>query len=267
MKFCAFLLSFVACVGGCSAKEPTPDPYATVSDFCAAWGNSACSSLVVSRCSGMDTTPALTEACVETQQTFCEGLVPNTGYSSAQAKTCLAAVSKAYSDGTLTALEIATVRHLGDPCDHLIKGPQAEGDSCTQDDDCDTVKNVQCVLKDGVGTCVIPTVVANGTSCAAPEASCMPGFYCGDDNCVQSKAVNAKCAADFECAAGLSCSGLDADAGVSSGKCATRVDPAACTADADCTTGVCDIVGTSATGACVENITLARAEGVCGDLR
>ncbi|HWZ92530.1 MAG TPA: hypothetical protein VNW92_26875, partial [Polyangiaceae bacterium] len=199
MKFCAFLLGFIACIGACSAKDAS-DPYATVSDFCAAWGKAACNSMVVNHCSGTDTTSALTDACVQKQQVFCEGLVSEhaAGYSSAQAQRCLDAVGKAYSDATLTSTEITTVRHLGDPCNHLIKGPQAQGATCTMDDDCDTVHNIQCVMKNGVGTCVIPTVVPNGTSCAAPEASCMPGFYCGDDNCIQSKAIGAKCSADYE---------------------------------------------------------------------
>jgi hypothetical protein len=268
MKFCAFLLGFIACVGGCSAKPATPDPYATVSDFCQAWGEAACNSLVVKNCSGMATTAPLTEACVEQQQVFCEGLVnANPGYSSTQAKTCLNAVSAAYKDASLTADEIATVRHLGDPCNHLIKGPQAVGDSCTQDDDCDTLTNVQCVMKSGVGTCVVPTLVANGTSCSAAAAACMPGFYCDGSHCVESDAVGDKCDADYECATGLTCSGIDADAGTTSGKCATRVSQTACTADGDCTTNVCDIAAGATTGVCVDSIILSPTDGVCGDLR
>jgi hypothetical protein len=262
MKFCCCFLGLIACLGACSAKD-TPDPYATVTDFCAAWGKEACNVNVVNHCSGMDTTAALTETCVEKQQAFCEGLVPTTGYSSAQAQVCLDAVGKAYSDATLSAAEISTVRHLGEPCNHLIEGPVAKGDACTVDDDCDTVHNVQCVLKDGVGTCVIPSLVANGTSCAAPGAACMPGFYCGDDNCIQSKASDAKCMATYECATGLECTGLDADAGSATGKCTARVSQSACTQDDDCTTNVCE----PATGMCVSSIFLSPAEAVCGDLR
>jgi hypothetical protein len=263
MKFCAFLLGFVTCLGGCSAKD-TSDPYATVSEFCAAWGKAACNSTVVNHCSGMTTTAALTEACVEKQQTFCEGLVnQHAGYSSAQAATCLDAVGRAYTDATLTGPEITTVRQLGTPCDHLFKGPQAKGDSCTEDADCDTVHNVQCVMKAGVGTCVIPTVVPNGTSCAAPEAACMPGFYCGNGNCIQQGAAKASCTADYECAEGLACTGVDADAGTTTGTCRVRVDQSMCTADSDCTTNVCE----TATGKCVTQIFLSPAEAACGDLQ
>jgi hypothetical protein len=265
MKFCAFLLGFIACLGACSSKDTT-DPYATVPQFCAAWGKAACNSTVVNHCSGMTTTDPLTQACVAKQQTFCEGLVPTTGYSSSQAQRCLDAVGQAYTDASLTGTEIATVRHLGDPCNHLIKGPQAAGETCTQDNDCDTLNNMLCVMKSGVGTCVVPSVVANGTSCAAPEAACMTGFYCDGAHCVESEAIGEKCDADYECGTGLSCAGIG-DGGAATGKCATRVDPTMCAADSDCTTGVCDIVGTSSTGTCVDSIILARAENICEDLR
>ena len=257
MKLCAFLLGFVACLAGCSAKEAS-DPYPSGSDFCQAWGKAACNSQVVKVCSGMTTTSALTDACVVKQQTFCQNHVPTVGYSSAQAQTCLDAVSRAYSDATLTGPEITTVRELGDPCNHLIKGPAAVGDSCNQDNDCDTVNNVLCVMKSGVGTCVVPKVVPNGTDCSAPEADCQPGFYCDSSNCVQAHAVGKACTADFECAEGLACS---------ASQCTTRVNPGMCSTNTDCTTGVCDITGTDTTGTCVDEITLARAESLCGDLR
>jgi len=257
MKFCAFLLGFLVCASGCSSKDES-DPYATVSDFCAAWGKAACNSTVVNHCSGLATTADLTSACVLKQQVFCEGLVPNTGYSSAQAKTCLDAVSNAYSDAALDGTEIATVRELGAPCNHLIKGPVAMGGTCTKDTDCDTVHNVLCVMKSGVGTCVIPTVVANGTDCTAPEASCNPGFYCDGSNCVAQHALNKNCTGDYECAMGLACT---------SGKCTMPVDPDQCTADTDCTTGVCDITSGMSTGMCTDQIILSHAESVCGDLR
>jgi hypothetical protein len=109
-------------------------------------------------------------------------------------------------------------------------------------------------------------VVANGTSCSAPAATCNPGFYCDGEDCVQSHDVAGKCDADYECGTGLSCSGIG-DGGAATGKCATRVDPDMCTADSDCTTSACDITGTGTTGTCVDQIILARAENLCEDLR
>src|SRR5450432_2574846 len=119
MKMSFVLLGLAAGIGACSSKEETPDPYATVGQFCLAWGHSACTSNTVLACSG-DTSDALTQACVAAQEQFCEGLLPTTGYSSAQAVSCLSAVQAAYSDGRLSAAEVATVRHRGAPCNHLI---------------------------------------------------------------------------------------------------------------------------------------------------
>ncbi|MET0790083.1 MAG: hypothetical protein ABW061_01055, partial [Polyangiaceae bacterium] len=126
MKLSFVLLGLAVGIGACSSKEEAPDPYATVGQFCLAWGEAACTSAAVAACAGDDATDALTHACVASQADFCERLVPSTGYSSAQAGTCLSAVQSAYSDGRLTALEIATVRHRGAPCNHLIHGPQAK---------------------------------------------------------------------------------------------------------------------------------------------
>jgi len=260
-KFGLVLLCLLG-VDGCSSSESAPDPNATVSSFCENWGQAACSSAVVLACSGADKVDdGLIQACVRKQQVFCEGLLPATGYSSQKASLCLSAVQNAYKDARLTAQEIATVRHRGDPCNHLIQGTRGEGDSCASDDDCNTLKNYLCVLKSGQGTCQIPTVVENGTSCSAPAAACNPGFYCGvDENCVQSKAVGKACVDTFECATGLEC---DAD----SSKCVARVSAESCAKDDDCTTNVCDIPVGASTGRCVSSITLAASTGICEDLR
>jgi len=222
----------------------------------------ACSANVVLACSGaaqIDGT--LTDACVMSQRAFCEGLTPAKGYSSQFASQCLNAVKTAYSDGRLTALEIATVRHRGDPCNRLIQGKQGTGESCSSDDDCNTVKNYRCALKSGEGSCQIPTVIDNGDSCAAPGATCHDGYYCGvGETCTPSKPVGKDCTADFECATGLDCDPNRAT-------CAARASAERCAKDDDCTTAVCDIPVASTEGRCVASITLAPSVGICEDLR
>jgi hypothetical protein len=258
MKFCAIFLGLISALAACSSKVTPPDPYATKTGFCEGWAEAACSVTVVSHCSGVEAakvTPDLTSACVDTQKHFCEGLVPD-GYVSTQAEICLSAVRTAYSDGTLSASEVATVRHLGEPCNHLIKGSQAKDDSCTTDTDCNTVDNYLCVMKSGVGACEIPKLVDNGTSCSAPEAACHDGFYCDGAHCVQSLDKGEKCKNDFECTTGLSCD-------ATSGTCAPRVPQTSCTMDQDCTTNVCDLP----VGKCVSSIILSPAEGLCQDLQ
>jgi|GEM_PF-449472 len=238
------------------------DPNATVSAFCENWAKAACSDNVVLACSGATKVDAsLTDHCVISQRALCEALLPAKGYSSRFASQCVNAVKTAYSDARLTAQEIATVRHRGDPCNHLVKGAQGAGEACVSDDDCDTLKNYQCISKSGAGSCQLPTVVDNGDSCAAPGSVCHVGYYCGaDETCVPSKAVGKTCVADFECASGLVCD-------PNSATCTARVSADRCAIDDDCTTHVCDIPVGSSQGRCVASITLAASAGICQDLR
>ena len=257
-----FIFLCLAGTFGCSSTENAVDPNATVSGFCANWAKAACSNETVLACSGAAKVDAnLTDACVTSQRIFCERLVPSKGYGSLKASQCLSAVRDAYRDARLTAQEVETVRHLGEPCNHLIKGPQRQAESCTQDQDCDTLHDYLCVVKGGRGSCQVPSLVANGTSCAAPDSACNPGFYCtgGDDpNCVQSKALGKPCTADFECVTGLVCDGDE---------CSERVSPESCSADDECATGVCDIPVNSSSGRCVSALTLSSSSRVCEDLR
>ncbi len=261
MKFSVICLGLAVALGACSAKDQPADPYATVAGFCEGWAKVACNSTVVKNCAGVDTqTDELTQGCIASQATFCEGLIPTAGYSSEQASVCLAAVRSAYADGKLSAADIAIVRHRGEPCNHLIKGPQDKDGDCTTDDDCDTLKNYVCVLKGSAGSCEIPTVVDNGDSCKALDAACKDGHYCDTgSHCVQSSDVGDACTDTYECLSGLDC---DAD----TQKCAERVDPAKCMADGDCVSGVCDIASGASTGKCVSQITLTQTDSLCGDL-
>lgn len=259
LKF-SFVLCFLLGTGGCSSTEMEPDPNATVSGFCGNWAKAACSDSVVLACSGADKVDAaLTDHCVLSQRDYCETLLPPKGYSSQFATQCLNAVKAAYSDGKLDADEIATVRHRGAPCNHLIKGAQAAGDLCGSDDECDTLKNYLCVFKSGEGRCQIPTLVDAGKSCSALGATCSTGYYCGvDEACVESKGEGDKCTDTFQCDTGLECT---------ASKCVARKAPTSCTQDQDCPSNVCDIPAMSDSGGCVSKITLAFSTGLCENLR
>lgn len=263
-KFSGLLL-FLSVLAACSGSD-ADDPNATVFKFCSNWGKAACGSAAVTACSGVEkATETLTDACIESQRAFCIESLPSTGYSSERADECLDAVEQAYRDGRLSALEVDTVRHRGAPCNHLVKGPVGKGGECDRTDECDTVQGYSCILKSGKGSCQIPNVVPNGTSCAAPGAACNTGFYCDERNCVQSGAVGDPCEADFECTTGLAC---DPD----SSECVARVSQTKCTKDDDCTTNVCSIPVTDSSddtpsvGRCVDYVILAPTEGLCQDL-
>jgi hypothetical protein len=267
MKFSATWLCLLAGLAACSSKSKD-DPFATATQFCEAWGQAACSPTTVAACAGLgpgDDVAAATKTCIASQQAFCEGLVPD-GYVSTQASVCLNAVQQAYSDGTLTATEIATVRHLGDPCNHLITGPSAAGDSCSEDIDCDTVNDYSCVLKSGVGACAIPVVVDNGTSCKAADATCNANFYCDGKNCVESGALSDSCAHDYECGMGLVCDSDKSSSTVLT--CITPVDQTMCKEDSDCTKNkICHIASGLDTGRCGTSIILASTDQLCESLR
>jgi len=265
MKSTAFILGLLVCLGACSSTKDGPgDPYATVPEFCAAWGSAACNDTVIERCSGVDpgkVTDAQRQACTTKQSNYCETLLPTTGYGSVNAKACIDAVKAAYSDGILTSDDLILVRHRGDACAALVKGPKAAGDTCTVNDDCDTLTGVSCIMQAGVGHCGIPKIVANGEACTDPDATCNPTFYCDGSNCVKEKAAKAKCTASYECAGGLTC---DADTtSATAGTCITATPNASCTSDADCPAGTCE----AALNACVSSVQLAPAEAICGDLR
>lgn len=256
MKLSFVFLGLVICVGACSSKEEAPDPYATVGQFCLAWGQNACTPEAVLACAG-DSTAASTQKCVSSQETLCEHLVPTTGYSSTQALTCLNAVRTAYSDGKLSAMEIAIVRHRGDPCNHLIKGPQGVGETCNTDDDCDTLQNYQCVVKPDKSTCQIPKAVAGGKSCTGDDVICEDGNYCNGRNCVAFTDLGDSCTGDVECGPGYVC---DPDQAV----CTAKVSANKCTSDSDCTSdAACDLPA----GKCLKNIQLSPSEMLCQDLQ
>src|SRR6478609_2805059 len=136
----SFILLCLSAIGGCSSAETAFDPNASVSSFCGNWAKAACSNETVLACAGADKVDAdLTDSCAISQRLFCERLVPHEGYSSLKATQCLNAVQAAYKDARLSAEEVLTVRHLGEPCSHLIKGPKRAAESCATNNDCNTL--------------------------------------------------------------------------------------------------------------------------------
>ena len=93
----ALLLPLAGCSGS-DRKGSGPDPLATVSGFCQAWAELACTQEVVDLCAATDI-----NACQRGQSAFCEDLVPSSGYDPKYAKDCLRAVEIAYSGTSLDA--------------------------------------------------------------------------------------------------------------------------------------------------------------------
>ncbi len=253
------LASLAACSSEKTSPEP-PNPLATSDGFCHQFGVSACSDAAVTACSGVATaTESLRSACQLKQELFCNQTLP-TGYAPTHAQACIDAVTTAYADGKLTSSEARTVRDFAAPCDRLIKGPIADGGSCTQDIQCDTVSGSICIPKGTSGMCGLPTEVGAGTSCAGANAVCGKGFYCDSGmHCVARQTEGQTCSASGECTEGLVCT---------SGMCATKTDPSMCMHDTDCVdTTVCLLATGASTGSCVEQIVLSPTTLACQDLK
>jgi hypothetical protein len=235
----------------CSEDEP---PAETRDGFCDRWADAACSAEVVSACQAADA-----DACRLAQEEFCLDLVPANGFVDERADDCIDAVRAAYTDADLTADELSTVARLGEPCDRLVRGPRATGESCTSNLDCDGPTGAECVFKATSvnGTCQTPVSVDPGLDCSADDAVCTEGFYCNGDNCIVGGEVGDSCSRNEECAGGY-CDGGTCVAG--------RAIDADCSADEQCSSGLC--YAFSATErVCVDRVRLSRTDPLCEDLR
>lgn len=258
--------------GGCSSSESksnATDPLATVSGFCQAWAEAACTDTVVTFCGADDV-----DACQLTQADFCEGLVPRENYDPKYAPECIHAVELAYAKNDLTAEELNVVRQLGGPCARVLSGSAEEGDDCSEDYDCDVTSGFACVKRPGKdGTCQKPVEVGAGKSCSSPAAVCEDGFYCNGKNCIERLPEDEPCVDSSECEAELRCEAESSGAGGAGGKtpvggtCMPRAPSLdACANNDDCRSGFCWMEDSSV-GECYPALQLSPKEPICDDLR
>lgn len=248
--FGVYLLGLCFAVGCSSDAEPEQ----TREGFCRDWAAKACSAKVVSACQAESA-----DACRLTQQAACQNALP-AGFVDDNASACLNAVASAYEDADLNAAELATVLRFGPPCDRLVRGERAGGDSCEATTECDAAAGFACVIKgsDSVGTCQKPRVAQPGLACDALQETCTEGFYCNGENCVVGEDAGSACATQQECGSEGYCA--------ADGTCAERFAVRAeCTADHECLSGVC--VSFDAERICVDAIRLSVSEPLCEELR
>lgn len=255
-------LGFSAAVAllGCSGDEEGPkadNALRTEQGFCQEWAKRACNSRVISACSSTK------EGCLDRQSNYCEGLIPS-GYSSVNAEACLEAVEDAYGNAQLSAEDIDVVVKLGGGCSQLIRGARAEGDTCTDRYQCDTVHGFDCVIKPGQesGTCQVPEFVGGGARCDDEATVCDLNFYCDADSgrCFEPADLDDDCVSDVICGVNAFCEKQSGDA---EGTCTARLeDRRACVRDAECLSGYC----LPSLGQCVSSITLTIESSSCNDL-
>jgi hypothetical protein len=243
-----------------SDPEEPPNPLATRDGFCQAWAESACTAKVVDYCTTQ------VSACQATQKDVCLDLVPRS-YSSVHAEGCLRAVGGAYEDGDLSAEELGVVLHLASPCDKLSSGASGDGDSCTENNDCNTVDGFVCVIKKGAatGVCAEPEVVGAAEECTGKKQICAEGYYCNDNCVVYKKTDTGVCEGDYQCKPEDHCV-EDADDPETSHCVARSGTGEACTADSDCASGIC-LPETDTESVCVSTIRLSRNEPLCENLK
>jgi hypothetical protein len=260
---------------GCSHKDDAlANKVSTVSGFCNEWATRACNDNVVKHCAA-----ATTEDCMNSQQAFCEMLVPQDEYSSKTAIDCLNAVQSAYQQDSLDASQRDTVLHLGNECSKILSGDRTAGKSCTVDSDCNRDEGLACVMKGTAGKCEMPSSppIMGGYSCEADEAVCADGFYCDGKDCLAEKSEGDDCSAAVPCDAKSHCldkngnligPGGTADGGAASGTCAARKTMGAeCASDDDCTSLICAISSGSTKGVCAAQVSFGPSEEICKNLR
>jgi hypothetical protein len=249
---------------GCKVVEDTPpDPLAKSGGFCDAWAHNACQDEVVADCNA----PSAAQ-CEARQSDFCLGIIPE-NYSSEHATECLNAVKDAYQDGDLTADELQIVLKLAAPCDQLSKGISGDGESCAQNDECDTADGYSCVMKLGAakGICAKPEEVGPGEACDGPAQVCKAGYFCTGENCVVYKKTSGSCEGDYQCKPEDHCV-IDATTDPAMGSCEVRAAlSAACTNDDDCQSHYCVVASGDTEGLCASKIRLSLHEPLCDNLR
>jgi hypothetical protein len=227
----------------------------TREDFCSRWGAAVCNADVVSACQASNV-----DACRLSQERFCLDLVPSNGFTSDRADACIDAVKSAYSDTDLTAEELGTVLRLDAPCDQLVRGTRAAGESCMSRLDCNGPEGYDCVFKAGemTGNCEQPVVVQPGRDCTSDNALCTDGFYCNGSNCVEGGRPGEACLRNDQCADGYCGPNSVCAAGL-----AVNVD---CTLDAQCASGLCYRFSASER-VCTDRVRLSRTDPLCDNAR
>jgi hypothetical protein len=183
-----------------------------------------------------------------------------------QAPKCIAAVTSAFSTGTITADALASVDAACGPL--LFAGPGASRASCVTDYDCDSAKGLSCVVpfpppESGMGQCFVPTNIGPGDDCSGQSDVCGAGTYCDPQGltCVTDAQVNDGCSPGYNvCGAGLTCNGAGPFATCTA---AGGSDGSACDADTDCTSNLCDKASGQADGTCSSVITLSSVDSMC----
>lgn len=254
-----FLYGSMLLAGGCSIPckkhddEPRPK-LRSHEEFCRDWAASACSEEAVGNCQASSAA-----TCRARQVEFCRKLVPD-AFSDRYGRACTDAVAAAYTDGKLSGPELTTVLKLGAPCDRVRVNSRSHGAPCERPSECDRAEGYDCVHKANsrYGSCQVPEEAGPGRDCRAARVTCVPGFYCDGEHCVEVAAPGGQCTIHEQCGDAGYC-GADS-------RCAARKGVRApCKDDVECIAGICDEFTNERV--CWDRIVLSRAEPICNNLK
>ena len=253
MKFFLFILgaSFTLSLG-CGDDEE--DPLSSAAGFCDEWSRATCNADIVQSCDADEESDCLVAA-----SEFCGEKVTPRAYGGEGATECLDAVRAAFLDGELDLEEHDLAFSLQGECSRILSGDGREGDECDETSDCDRSEDLECVVKDGEGTCVIPVVQGGGESCDEPELVCEDNLFCDGSNCLVRAGEEDDCDDDNPCGEGLRC-----DDDVCVPKLDARDD---CTTNDDCASGLCEVGSDGEDGECANIIQLVARSPLCAYFR
>jgi hypothetical protein len=261
MRRTALALSFAfasAAVFACAAPEDLTSQAATLTDYCQQRAKIECSGQVVTSCKVKDVS-----TCVTDRSTKCLSDVPQgTTYVPAAAPACLQAVAAAYQTTTLTATALDTIATA---CEPIFSGPGAARAPCDVDYDCSLKDGLRCLIPFGetAGKCMQPNVIEAGGACPGEADVCSGPYFCDPKSkvCVAEGGDGSSCSPYYQpCMKGYQCPG----SGLFGATCQPlRASGDACTAGADCGSGLCDKAIGQSEGVCADQIQLTALDSLC----
>lgn len=255
---CIVLVSCAAPSGDAPDAKPT---LATVEGYCAARAESECAAIVVTKCGSKDQT-----ACEKARAASCLAEIPQgTTYVPDGAASCVAKTRDAYSDGQLTAAEVAAVQAA---CARVFSGPGGVRAPCTVDADCSSAMNLSCVVRPDphgaapTGKCLTPREVAPGESCAGEADVCTADFFCNpmSKQCDARAGGGDSCSPEYKpCVAGYKC-----PTSIFGGACTALAQAGEpCTSDPQCAHALCSKAKGAQEGTCADVIALSPLSAAC----
>jgi len=240
----SFVILTVVGLAGCGSSQPGP---LTQTEYCNKYAQAVCDG--VSPACLM--TPAtcmsgrLAECTAEARNNATRDFVPP------NAEACLNKVSSVFGklkQGDL-ALSPLDIQAMDQACAKVYRGTGMANGQCLVDADC--LDNLIC----DKGFCGTASVAAQGAGCANIGQTCPTGSYCtaatGVWLCSNKVGLGGACDAANPCLERLRCA---------AGVCSVQLDfGAACTADQDCASGLCEPYAAK----CALDVRFANGSAAC----